>query len=54
MKEQGVRIMMIDTSADNRAAIRFFEKQGFDDIQKHMYMTLNLTRKKKTQGRNKT
>jgi ribosomal protein S18 acetylase RimI-like enzyme len=55
MKEQGVRIMMIDTSADNRAAIRFFEKQGFDDIQEHMYMTLNLTRKKKkTQGRNKS
>ena len=55
MKEQGVRIIMIDTSADNRAAIRFFEKQGFTDIQEHMYMTLNLTRKKKKpQGRNKS
>jgi ribosomal protein S18 acetylase RimI-like enzyme len=47
MKEQGVRIMMIDTAADNAAAIRFFQKQGFGDVQEHVYMTLNLTRKKK-------
>ncbi len=47
MKDQGVRIIMIDTSADNRAAIRFFHKQGFGNIQEHVYMTLNLTRKKK-------
>jgi len=53
MKEQGVRIIMIDTSADNRAAIRFFHKQGFGDIQPHVYMTLNLTRKKKKKTRGK-
>lgn len=47
MKDQGVRMIIIDTSADNEAAIRFFEKQGFDDIQEHVYMTLNLTRKAK-------
>ena len=47
MKEQGVRMIIIDTAADNRPAIRFFEKQGFDDIQEHVYMTLNLARKKK-------
>ena len=47
MKEQGVRIIMIDTSADNKAAIHFFEKQGFGDTNKHVYMTLNLARKKK-------
>jgi ribosomal protein S18 acetylase RimI-like enzyme len=45
MKEQGVRMMIIDTSADNRPAIRFFEKQGFGDIQEHVYMSLNLSRK---------
>ena len=45
MKEQGVRMMIIDTSADNRPAIRFFEKQGFGDVQEHVYMSLNLTRK---------
>ncbi len=47
MKEQGVRMIIIDTSADNEPAIRFFEKQGFGDIQEHVYMTLNLTRRKK-------
>lgn len=45
MKEQGVRMMIIDTSADNQPAISFFQKQGFDDIQEHVYMSLNLTRK---------
>ncbi len=53
MREQGARIIMIDTSADNHAAIRFFQKQGFGDIQKHVYMTLNLTRKKKKTTRRK-
>ncbi len=47
MKEQGVRIIIIDTSADNDAAIRFFEKQGFGNVQPHVYMTLNLARRTK-------
>lgn len=47
MKEQGVRMILIDTSADNEAAIRFFEKQGFGNVRQHVYMTLNLTRKHK-------
>lgn len=45
MKEQGVRMMIIDTSADNHPALRFFEKQGFGDVQEHVYMSLNLSRK---------
>ena len=45
MKEQGVRMMIIDTSADNQPAVRFFKKQGFGDIQEHVYMSLNLSRK---------
>ncbi len=45
MKEQGVRMMIIDTSADNQPAIHFFQKQGFGDIQEHVYMSLNLSRK---------
>ncbi len=47
MKEQGVRMIIIDTSADNLPAIRFFRKQGFADTQQHVYMSLNLTRKGK-------
>jgi ribosomal protein S18 acetylase RimI-like enzyme len=53
MKEKGVRMILIDTSADNEPAIRFFEKQGFGNIQQHVYMTLNLTRKPKKKPRKK-
>jgi len=45
MVEQGVRMMIIDTDADNEAGIRFFTKQGFGNIQQHVYMTLNLSRR---------
>jgi len=45
MMDQGVRMIIIDTSADNQTAIRFFQKQGFDDIREHFYMSLNLARK---------
>lgn len=44
MISQGVRMIVIDTDADNEAGIRFFEKQGFGNIQKHVYMTLNLSK----------
>lgn len=47
MKEQGVRMIIIDTSADNEPAIRFFQKQGFGHIQEHVYMNLNLSRRSK-------
>jgi ribosomal protein S18 acetylase RimI-like enzyme len=47
MKEQGVRMIIIDTSADNQPAVRFFQKQGFGDIHEHVYMSLNLSRKAK-------
>jgi len=49
MVEQGVRMIIIDTDADNEAGIRFFNKHGFGNTQKHVYMTLNLA--KKTMGR---
>ncbi len=45
MREQGVRMIIIDTDADNEAGIGFFKKQGFGNIQQHVYMTLNLSRK---------
>lgn len=44
MVEQGVRMIVIDTDADNVAGINFFKKLGFDNIQQHVYMTLNLSR----------
>lgn len=47
MLEQGVRIIILDTDAENVPAIRFFQKMGFGNIQKHVYMTLNLSRRSK-------
>jgi ribosomal protein S18 acetylase RimI-like enzyme len=46
-------MIIVDTSADNDPALRFFQKQGFADIQEHVYMTLNLVRKKKKSLRKK-
>ncbi|MDT8421264.1 MAG: GNAT family N-acetyltransferase [Desulfuromonadales bacterium] len=47
MIEQGVRMIIIDTDADNEAGISFFKKQGFGNIQQHVYMTLNLSKTRK-------
>lgn len=44
MEEQGVRMIMVDTDADNEAGIRFFRKLGFDKMRQHVYLTLNLSR----------
>lgn len=42
MEEKGVRMLMIDTQADNLPAIRFFKRKGFDNPTDHVYMTLYL------------
>ncbi|MFO7936781.1 MAG: N-acetyltransferase [Kiritimatiellia bacterium] len=39
---QGVRMMLVDTQADNRPAIDFFRRKGFENPTDHVYMTLNL------------
>lgn len=44
MVEQGVRMILIDTDADNEAGLKFFRKQGFGNPQQHVYMSLNLSR----------
>jgi len=54
MKDQGVRMILVDTSADNLPAIRFFEKHGFSNIQEHVYMSLNLARKGKKKPEKKS
>lgn len=42
MEERGVRMLMIDTQADNTPAIEFFKQKGFDHPTGHLYMTLTL------------
>lgn len=53
MREQGVRIIIIDTDAENAPALRFFQKMGFGNVHSHVYMTLNLTRRTKKEGEKK-
>lgn len=38
----GVRMLMVDTQADNDTAIQFFRTKGFSNPIDHVYMTLNL------------
>lgn len=42
MMDRGVRILLVDTEADNHAAINFFKRHGFGNIEEHLYMSLNL------------
>ena len=42
MEEHGVRILLIETDAENKPGIRFFEKMGFSHPRNHVYMTMNL------------
>lgn len=40
----GARIMIVDTDAENEAAIGFFHRHGFGNEDEHVYMSRNLTR----------
>ncbi|MGA1824706.1 MAG: GNAT family N-acetyltransferase [bacterium] len=42
MLEEGVRILMVDSEANNTSALEFFRKMGFDKTEEHVYMSLNL------------
>lgn len=43
MLEQGVRIIFVDTEADNLSALSFFRKMGFGSPRQHIYLSLNLS-----------
>ena len=42
MAEAGARILLVDTQADNRAALTFFRGQGFDNEEEHVYLSMNI------------
>jgi ribosomal protein S18 acetylase RimI-like enzyme len=42
MEKNGVKMIIIDTQADNREALEFFEKKGFSSPQDHIYLSLNI------------
>jgi ribosomal protein S18 acetylase RimI-like enzyme len=60
MLAQGVRMLIVDTEAENLSALRFFRKMGFGNPQQHIYLSLNLAaeqqqaRKKAAERRNGT
>jgi ribosomal protein S18 acetylase RimI-like enzyme len=39
----GARMVMVDTDADNGAALAFFRKQGFGQETPHLFLSRNLT-----------
>ena len=41
MTEDGVRMFIVDTEADNLPALYFFREKGFTSPQQHIYMTYN-------------
>ncbi len=47
MVKDGVRMLIVDTEADNKKAIHFFEKIGFGNPQKHVYLAMNLDPKRR-------
>jgi len=47
MVEEGVRMLMVDTQADNAQALAFFKRHGFTNPVEHVYLTLKLPREEK-------
>lgn len=42
MLKDSVRILLVDTEAENLPALHFFRKMGFGNPQQHIYLTMNL------------
>lgn len=51
MLHDGVRILVVDTEADNNPAIKFFKRQGFANPQEHVYLTMNLDQERQRMKR---
>ncbi len=44
MKEGGARMMLVDTEAENHRAIRFFNRNGFNNPKGHVWLSKSLVR----------
>ena len=59
MLEEGVRIVFVDTEADNTEALKFFSRMEFGKPEEHLYLSLNVddklreTRRKNGNGKNR-
>jgi ribosomal protein S18 acetylase RimI-like enzyme len=45
--EEGARIIMVDTEADNEGALKFFRKMGFNNSRHHIYLSMNVDQERK-------
>jgi ribosomal protein S18 acetylase RimI-like enzyme len=54
MLEAGVRMLIVDTEADNVPALKFFGKMGFGNPQEHIYLTKNLSGRQSTSTEKKS
>ncbi len=54
MLEEGVRMLLVDSEADNLPALHFFRKMGFGNPQQHIYLSLNLDQQKRHHRDRKT
>lgn len=51
--ENGARMMLVDTAADNEAALQFFRGQGFGHELEHVFLSRNLDKHPKAVARRK-
>jgi ribosomal protein S18 acetylase RimI-like enzyme len=51
--ENGARMILVDTAAENEPALEFFRKQGFGNETGHVYLSKNLTHEIETIARRK-
>lgn len=47
MLKNNVRMLLVDTQAENAPALRFFRKLGFGHPKEHIYLTMNVTAEQK-------
>lgn len=53
VKEDGARILLVDTEAENHRAIQFFRRHGFAQPKNHVWMSKSLARSQKTDAKAK-
>lgn len=51
MEEEGVRMIIVDTEADNEAGLAFFHELGFGHPREHVYLSLNLSQERQERRR---
>jgi ribosomal protein S18 acetylase RimI-like enzyme len=43
MINDGARLMMVDTDPENLPAVKFFNRKGFSNLRRHIFLSMNLS-----------